>query len=169
MSKEQSAIVELDLLNQFIEISGLCPEVEHNECFDKVRTEILRFCDHAMALASESKRINDLTKTGSQGTPEELVNQFLMTWANVHQWVYDQSKNDSSSREYRQLLVYLRRIAAILTVNLQPDEFLIHGHGHQSYINLKIKDADAGCWLGHSGSFITVDNGTVALSTWPLE
>jgi UDP-2,3-diacylglucosamine pyrophosphatase LpxH len=169
MSKEESVIVELALLNQFIEISRLCPEVEHNECFDTVRTEILRFCDHATALAFEFERINDLTRIGSQGTPEELVNQFLMAWANAHQWVRDQSKNGCSSREYKQLLVHLRRIAAMLTVNLRPDEFLIHGHGHQSYINLEIKDADAGCWLGHSGSFITVDDGTVSLSTWPLE
>lgn len=166
-SREESAIIELNLLSQFIEISRLCLESEGNEVFKNFRLEIKRFCEKAMLLALELESIKDLTSMESEGTPEELVNQFLIAWGDIHRWAHNQNKGDSLPREHKQLLLHARRIVAMLTVNLQPDEFLIHGHGHQGGINEKLCVADTGCWLGNQGSFITIDEGLLRIFKWP--
>ncbi|MFW9961690.1 MAG: metallophosphoesterase [Candidatus Thorarchaeota archaeon] len=158
-SREESAIIELNLLSQFIDISRLCLE--------NFRKEIKRFCEKAILLTPELECIKDLANLESEGTPEELVNQFLIVWGDVHRWGHNQNKIESMLREHKQLLMHVRRIAAMLTVNLQPDEFLIHGHGHQGGINEKLCVADTGCWLRNQGSFITIDEGVVRIFEWP--
>jgi UDP-2,3-diacylglucosamine pyrophosphatase LpxH len=167
MSKEESAVVELDLLSPFIEIDSLCPESNQNVRFDNVRNEIRQFCDNAANQNLEFRWIESLARTESEGTPEELVNQFLLTWADVHRWMYEKSKNESLSEKRTQLLLHLKRIVAMLTVNLQPHEILIHGHGHQSHVDETIHDVDTGCWLRDSGSFFTIEKDALTLSKWP--
>jgi len=166
LSKEESAIIELNLLSQFIDISGLCPEYKSNENFYNFRNEIMRFCESTILPTPELECIRNLSRILSEGTPEELVNQFLVSWEDVHRWTQNQYKSGSLLGEHKQLLVHLRRIAAMLTVNLQPDEFLIHGHGHQGGINEKLSVADTGCWLHDDASFITIDDGVVGFSKW---
>ena len=59
-----------------------------------------------------------------------------------------------------------RREVASLTVGLADDEFLIRGHGHESYVSQEGKIADAGCWLGNRGSYLKITDGTVSVHEW---
>jgi predicted phosphodiesterase len=168
MNKEESAVIELDLLSPFIEIGWLCTEGESNQSFDKVGIEIRQFCDIAAHQNLRLGCIENLIQKELDGSPEELVSQFLLTWADVHKWVFERGRNGSLSPENKQLLLHLRRIAAMLTVNLQPNETLVHGHGHQNHLDVTTKDADTGCWLKDAGSFVTIESGALTLSKWPL-
>ncbi len=60
----------------------------------------------------------------------------------------------------------MRRDAAVITVNLQEDEFLIRGHGHTPYVTKKHKVADAGSWLGERGSYLRIVDGQVTAHQW---
>ena len=63
---------------------------------------------------------------------------------------------------------YAGRIAAMFTTELHHDEFLIHGHGHSTFVNRETRTADAGCWVKNAASFITIDDGEVTSRSWPI-
>jgi len=167
MSKEESTLVELDLLRQFIEIGQLCPTTSNHDLFDSIRTEVRALSSSFRNFTPIPQSIKELSLAGSDGTPEEIVSHFIMTWSEIYQWFIDSKTNHKKPERNTQFLLHLRRIAAMLTVNLQPDEFLIHGHGHQGGINKRLCVADTGCWLNDQGSFITIDEGVVRISKWP--
>jgi UDP-2,3-diacylglucosamine pyrophosphatase LpxH len=169
MRKEESAIVELDLLSRLIDFEGLIPLEENKQWRDSLDDEILRFCDSARPLVPKLTSIENLVQIESTGSPEELVNAFLATWRDINRWVSNQSLKSVTSRGDEYLLLQIRRLVAMLTVDLHSDEFLIHGHGHQSHVNEIIQEADTGCWLQHAGSFLVIDRGKPSISSWHLD
>ena len=168
VSKEESAVVELDLLSQFIEIGGLCPSASDDKSFDAIRREMISLCDDAETLGADLESVQNLSQVAIHGTPEEVVNRFLMTWSDIHRWILELDREGTKLSQRVQLVRHLRRIAAMLTADLRPDEFLIHGHDHHGYVDEGIGVADTGCWTGKKASFITIDNGKVACKRWPL-
>ena len=50
---------------------------------------------------------------------------------------------------------------------LEGDEFLVRGHTHSAFVDTRNNVADAGCWLGERGSYITISEGEVTVESWP--
>lgn len=169
MSKEESTLVELDLLRQFIEIGQLCPRTSDANLFESVRKEVRALSNSFRKWTSAPKSIEETYQLASYGTPEEIVSRFIMTWSDSYRWFLESEKELAKLDKRVQLLRHLRRIAAMLTVNLQPDEFLIHGHGHVPFADLKTRTADTGCWLRDKGSFISIEDGIVTSMLWSIK
>jgi len=168
MSKEESTLVELDLLRQFIEIGQLCPTCSDADSFESLRKEVQTLSNSCRKWPSVPQSIGELSQAASSGTPEEVVSRFIMTWSDSYRWFLESEKKMTKLDKRVQLVRHLRRVAAMLTVNLQPDEFLIHGHGHIPFVDLKTRTADAGCWLRDKGSFISIEDGKVTSMPWSI-
>jgi hypothetical protein len=148
VSKEESAVVELDLLSQFIEIGRLCPNATDDGPFNVIRREMVNLCDNAETLKANLESVQNLSQVAIRGTPEDVVKRFLVTWSDIHRWILELDREDTKLSERVQLLRHLRCIAAMLTADLRPDELLIHGHDHHGYVDEGIGVADSGCWIG---------------------
>ncbi|RDE13474.1 MAG: hypothetical protein C4K48_08190 [Candidatus Thorarchaeota archaeon] len=165
MSKDESAVAELDLLRQFIDIGYLCSAASHTHYFEAARKEATKLARMRGSGLSDIESVRDLNRLVSNGTPEELLNHFLTVWSDVHRWAIGFREGGSIHTE--QVLHRLRRITATLTSGLSPDEFLMSGHEHLGFVDRSNSVADSGCWLGKQGSFITINEGAVSLSRWP--
>jgi UDP-2,3-diacylglucosamine pyrophosphatase LpxH len=168
MSKEESTLVELDLLRQFIEIGQLCPTTSNTDSFESIRNEVRALSNSFRKCVSVPPSIEKLSRAASRGTPEEMVSRFIMTWSDINRWFLESERNGMKPDKKSQLVHHIRRVAAMLTVNLRPDEFLIHGHGHIPFVNLKTRTADTGCWLRDKGSFISIEDGKVTSMPWSI-
>jgi UDP-2,3-diacylglucosamine pyrophosphatase LpxH len=166
ISKEESTLIELGLLHQFIEIGQLCPSQSGTDAFVSIRKEVRTFSDSFSKESSAPPSIEEISQIASSGTPEELVSRFITTWSDSYRWFIESKNKGMNLKRNIQLLHHLRRIAAMLTVNLQSDEFLIHGHGHQGEVDERFRTADTGCWLHNQASFITIDAGDVRYLQW---
>jgi UDP-2,3-diacylglucosamine pyrophosphatase LpxH len=165
-SKEESTLVELDLLRQFIEIGQLCPTSSGNDSFESIRNEVRNLSDSFGRGASIPTSVEEQFRVASRGTPEEVVSHFITTWSDCYRWLIETQKKSMKRDKRAQITYHLRRVAAMLTVNLQPDEFLIHGHGHHGDVDVRFGLADTGCWLHDQASFIKIHEGVVTLSKW---
>jgi hypothetical protein len=166
MSKEESILVELDLLHQFIEINHLCASHNGTDTFDSIRKEVQQLSDNSRKMVLRINSFEELSNIASRGSSEDVVNRFLMSWSDIHRWFLETEKKRMNLENRVQLVRHFERVAAMLTVNLQPDEFLIHGHGHLGYADEGISVADTGCWLRDKASFITINKGVVRFRKW---
>jgi UDP-2,3-diacylglucosamine pyrophosphatase LpxH len=169
MSKEESALIELNLLHQFFDIEQLIPTTSNMGMFDSIRKEARTLSSSFRKLDSAPRCIEELYQSASSGTPKEVVNLLMRSWSDTNRWILEVNRNGVEPKKSEQFIPHLRRIAAMLTVNLQSDEYLIHGHDHRGEIDDIFGVADTGCWLYDRASFITIDEGVVRLSKWNIQ
>ncbi len=165
MSIEESIVIESDLLNPFIEINF------HNDPnFQKQRLEsICKSIRELITRHSNTSQIESLVELSEMAEDcplEEIASNFLIVWEDIYKWIL--SNRGMAVQENRQLSLNVRRIAAMFNSDLKPEEFLIHGHGHRSFVNHQFRIADTGCWIKDDASFITIDDGEVTSRSWPI-
>ena len=156
---EESRIEEYNLLRDLIEFKG----------FQSNSVKTLLEEIHALSLESENfpmiQRLQDMRKLTHENQFEELVSGFLNIWIDVFQWM--NSNKGSGNQDLMKLVRRMQRVAAMFSSDLQHDEFLIHGHGHNGHVDYVNRMADSGCWIEDKASFITIVDGNVTCKPWP--
>ncbi len=165
MPIEEAIVIESDLLSPFIEINF------HNDPnFQKQRLESI--CEAIRELikrnsnAHQIESLVELSEMAEDCPLEEIASNFLIVWEDVYKWIL--SNRGMAVQENRHLSLNVRRIAAMFNSDLKPEEFLIHGHGHSTFVNQETHTADTGCWIKDEASFITIDDGEVTSRSWPI-
>ena len=164
MSTEESVIAESNLLSSLTQIDQYSDDNKNEILFYGISKSIQKLIDSSnRALQIES--LNSLLEQIEDSTPKEVEHKFLVTWKDIFHWILSKTGKEWFL-EKQQLTQYARRIAAMFTTELKHDEFLIHGHGHSTFINQETRTADAGCWIRDVASFITIDDGEVTSKPW---
>jgi UDP-2,3-diacylglucosamine pyrophosphatase LpxH len=151
---DETFIREYKLLNRFVDFSPLqtrnpAPLIEEME---SLSSEISSLSDGEVSI-----------DTFLNSTQYEIAQSYLKYWIQICEW----SRTNNKLPIMEKVLGNMRRIVAMLTVGLEPDEFLVHGHRHKMMIDQKNRIADAGCWIGDKGSFILISDGKVNGARWP--
>lgn len=92
----------------------------------------------------------------------EIAKKYLSYWIQILQ----HSQSNDYSVDFHKLFGQMKRIAGMFSVELSPDEYLIHGHGHNMRVDQENKIADTGCWIGDIGSFISINGKYVESVRW---
>ncbi len=92
----------------------------------------------------------------------EIAKKYLTYWTQILQL----SKSKEYSIDFQKVFGQMKRIAGMFVIDLHPDEFLIHGHGHKMKVDQENKIADTGCWIGDVGSFISINGRYVESIRW---
>jgi hypothetical protein len=93
----------------------------------------------------------------------EIAKRYVTYCLQIYEW----SRAKDKSTVLKKILGKMKRIASMFSIGLNPNEFLIHGHGHKMMIDQNNRIVDAGCWIGDSGSFVSINDGDVSGSRWP--
>ncbi|MGY5859617.1 MAG: metallophosphoesterase [Candidatus Thorarchaeota archaeon] len=156
---EEGVIEDYNLLHDFVEFKG-------------DQTRVVKFLNEAVrSLSLESENIplieslTNLGKLTSDATFEEVASGFLNAWIDTFQSV-NSNRECMENEKVVQIIGRFQRIAAMFSTDLQHDEFLVHGHGHNNHVDLTNHKADTGCWLGNKGSFISIEDGKVSCTPW---
>ena len=161
-SFEESIIKDYALLRDLVEFEGCKTTAVHS-----IVEEI-----HALSQKSkyfqEIKSARDLEDLKSTGSFEEVAGKFVHMWIDTIEWL-NSNRNRIDKTEYMDLVGPIRRISAMFCTDLQPDEFLIHGHGHNSYVDGVNQMADCGCWINNKASYIAIEDGEVTCIQWPKQ
>jgi len=159
-TKEESIIEDYNLLRNLTEFIG-------NQY--KRRNSILK---EILTLTLESKKLIDiesleeLAKITSESSFEVLTGIFLNVWIDIVRKVNIEI-NEAEREEQLKWMKQIQRIASMFSTDLQHNEFLIHGHGHNSYVDHENRMADTGCWIEDKASFISINEGIVESFRWP--
>lgn len=157
---EESMIEDYHLLQDFTGFRGTKSNLR-----ESIHKEVL-------ALTLESEYLQDieslceLGKINSESSVEEFTSTFLNAWIDTFQWLHT-NRDEPEKKELRALSRQIQRIAVMFSTDLQHNEFLIHGHGHNTYVDHTNRMADTGCWIDNKASFISIDDGKVESVLWP--
>jgi len=166
LSAEEPIIVESNLLSSLTQIGQYNNGDKHVllvHSINKSIRELVNSNNRAMQIES----LTNLSELAEDSTRNEVAEKFLVAWNDIFKWVFSKTGKEWT-QEKQQLIQYARRIAAMFTTELHHDEFLIHGHGHNTFINQETRTADAGCWIKDAASFITIDDGEVTSRSWQI-
>ncbi|MGQ4910829.1 MAG: metallophosphoesterase family protein [Candidatus Thorarchaeota archaeon] len=131
-----------------------------------------RFHDDAIELlegleAESLQKLGGVTNHGRVPSKRSLVERFEDICSN-HACSVDAQQGELMITDgVRQTMHRIWRVAGALTAGLEGDEFLVRGHTHSAFVDTRNNVADAGCWLGERGSYITICQGEVTLESWP--
>jgi len=117
------------------------------------------------ALSSKISRMSGrklFNQNGVSSIISEIAKKYLAYWKQILQW----SISKEYSIDFNEVFGQMKRIAGIFTVDLNPEEYLIHGHGHKVKVDQENKIADTGCWIGDGGSFISISGKYVESIRW---
>jgi len=165
MTAEESVFVESNLLSSLAQID---PHNDGNirELLHGISESIQKLIDsNNRAMHIESLR--DLSEIAEDSSHEKVAADFLLVWKDLFKWIVSKTGKEWTL-EKLQLTQYAGRIAAMFTTELQHNEFLIHGHGHSTFVNQETRTADTGCWVKDAASFITIEDGEVTSKPWPV-
>ena len=151
---DDSFIRELDFLRDFVDIK---PPQKRN--LKTLQSEIESLVKE-ISILSNGEISGDIIHDCSLS---EIPRSYLTYQEQVFSWT--RLKIEKEILESH--LAKMQRIAAILSINLPHNEFLVHGHGHKMMLNQENRVADTGCWIGNRGSFVSISNGSVSCSRWP--
>ncbi len=166
MSAEESAIAEPNLLSSLTQIDQYSDDNKNELLFYGISKSIQELIDSSnRALQIES--LSNLLEQIEDSTHKEVEQKFLVTWKDIFQWILSKTGKEWFL-EKQQLTQYARRIAAMFTTELKHNEFLIHGHGHSTFVNQETRTADAGCWIREEASFLMLEDGEVTSNSWPM-
>ncbi|TFG26707.1 hypothetical protein EU528_13950 [Candidatus Thorarchaeota archaeon] len=156
---EESRIEEYKLLGELIDIKGV-PSTSLKSLAEEIHALSFEFEKFPMISG-----LQDLGKITHENQFEELASGFLNVWVDVFQWM--NSNKETKNQDLITLVRKLQRVAAMFSSDLQQDEFLIHGHGHDGHVDYVNRMADSGCWIQDKATFITIDDGKVTCNLWP--
>jgi len=166
MTAEESVLVESNLLSSLIQIDPYNDGNNRELLLHAISKSIQKLIDsNNRAMQIESLR--NLSELAEDSTRENVAAEFLLVWKDLFKWIVPKIGKEWTL-EKQQLTQYARRIAAMFTTDLHHDEFLIHGHGHSTFVNRETKTADTGCWIKDAASFITIEDGEVTSKPWPV-
>lgn len=94
------------------------------------------------------------------------LGKFEDLWKTVAEEVSQHDLWTEVAQSTKTMLQRCKRIAGSITIGLEPDEFLVRGHGHRAYVDQDHFVADAGCWLGTNGSYLVISDGKVQVKHW---
>ena len=157
---EESIIEDYHLLRDFIGFTG-----HQSNRRDSIHEEILTLSSESGNLPN-IESLAELAEIDSDNSFEELASNFLNAWIDTFQWVRSNNK-EVEKEELATLIQRVQRIATMFSTDLQHDEFLIHGHGHNGHVDYTNRMADAGCWIEEKASYLSIDEGTVSYVRWP--
>lgn len=166
MSAEESIVAELNLLSSLTQIDHYSNDNRNellHHCISKSIQELIDTNNRAMQIES----LTNLHELVEDSTFKEVAQKFLVAWKDIFHWILSKTGKEWTL-EKQQLTQYARRIAAMFTTELKHDEFLIHGHGHHTFVNQETRTADAGCWIKENASFIKLEDGNVTSRPWPI-
>ena len=98
--------------------------------------------------------------------PVKEIKRFAEEWKQILKAIDNYPERTTVPPHLANEVQQKRREAAVLTVGLQENEFLIRGHGHSPYVDPEERVADAGCWLGKKGSYLVIKEGQVSVHDW---
>jgi hypothetical protein len=153
-SVDETFLLEHDILNRFVDFKSL-----HNENSDTLLEEMNSLSAELSSLSNGGLSNNGFLESSLI----EMAQNYLKYWIQICKW----SRANDESVIFEKVLERMKRVAAMFSIGLNRDDFLIHGHGHEMMINQESSIADAGCWIEDKGSFIKIDNGEVTGHRWP--
>jgi len=166
MSAEESVIAESNLLSSLTQIDQYSDDNKNELLFYGISKSIQELIDsNNRALQIES--LGNLLEQIEDSTTMEIEQKFLVAWKDIFHWILSKTGKEWFL-EKQQLTQYARRIAAMFTTKLKQNEFLIHGHGHSTFVNQEARTADAGCWIKEEASFLMLEDGEVTSNSWPI-
>jgi len=151
---DETFILEHDLLSRFVD-------------FKPFQTKVLDSL--AKEIESLSTKISNMSEgelseyTSPKSSISEIAHSYLTYWLQICEWSRTKNRSDSFER----ILCQMKRIAAMFSIGLDPEEFLIHGHGHKMVIDQENRVADAGRWIGNKASFIRISDSEIIGKPWP--
>ncbi len=157
---EESVIEDYNLLRKFVNFKG-----DQSHSMSSIHDEMISLSSESVNFPKIESLV-DLGKVTQESPYEQLAGNFLNVWIGVYQWM--NSGRDTKREEMMQLVRRIQRIALMFSTDVDGDEFLIHGHGHNSYVDNADRMADSGCWIGNKTSFIKIDDGIVTCKPWPI-
>lgn len=155
---EVSMLDDFNILQQFVELRTASNQ-DKNNILHSLRTEVASLMD-GDALEVQTDSWSEFVDYVDKGSLEEIASRFLIAWSDILQWIKSNKSENKEIHRSRYIRI-MRRLAAILLGNLNQNEFLIHGHGHNPYVDLDNRIADPGCWLGQKSSYISIDEGKI--------
>lgn len=151
---EETFIREHNLLNRFMDFKS----------FQTKNAKLLLKEIETLSTDMSSLSHGELSNDALPNSPLSKIAQgYLTYWLQICEW----SRVNDKSATFEKVLGHMRRIASMFSIGLNPDEFLIHGHGHTMMIDQDNRIADAGCWISDSGSYVSISDGNVSCSRWP--
>lgn len=163
ISMEEGILKEYELLSDLTEIDFAALRGQNRELIEGLRQEVEELVRNIPNSFTKKGRVVDLIEAKKNGSVESIASQFLLLWKDIYHWIA--SSREKTIEHYR-LAQRARRIAAIFSTGLRANEFLIHGHGHEPYVDIENRLADAGCWLRDKGSFLVIEDGLVRVTDW---
>jgi len=165
MSAEESIVAESNLLGSLTHIDHYSDSNRNELLFQGISKSVQELIDtNNRAMQMES--LTNLYDLSEDSTLKEVEQKFLEAWKDAFHWILSKTGKEWTL-EKQQLTQYIKRIAALFTTELKHNEFLIHGHGHSTFVNQETRTADTGCWIKDEASFITIDDGEVTSRSWP--
>ncbi|TFG35004.1 hypothetical protein EU527_00720 [Candidatus Thorarchaeota archaeon] len=163
-SRAKSMQDDFELLHDFIEFDIPNSKKTQQQMIDSVRKEVQEpFWNDSIYPRIESW--DDFAYIIENGTIPEIASRFLQTWSDILRYIVSNNSKKGIS-EHNQLLRSGTRIAAMLSGELNHDEFLIHGHGHRPFLDERSRVADAGCWLSEKATYISFTEGKISCNQY---
>jgi UDP-2,3-diacylglucosamine pyrophosphatase LpxH len=157
---EESIIEDYHLLQGFSGFYGTQSNRKH-----AIHEEILALSSE-LGNVPNIERLVALAELGVDSSFDDLASNFLNAWIDIFQWVHS-NKMKVERKDLTTLVGRIQRISSMFSTDLENDEFLIHGHGHNGHVDYTNRMADAGCWIEDKASYLSIDNGKVSYVRWP--
>lgn len=153
---EESLLLESDILGSLVDIASFKTKNSSN------LLEEIEFLSTKIARVSGRKLFYQNVESN---LVPEIAKKYMSYWIQVLQ----RSRSNEHPIDFQKIFGQMKRIAGMFSVDLNPNEYLIHGHGHKMRVDQENKIADTGCWIGDSGSFISINGRYLENVRWIMQ